>query len=191
MAGALATLGIVYVVFDRALSVAGYYALVSGPLLILTVIFNPAGIAGRSRVVWDRLRRKRRPEPAPPVPDAEAVPAMAAAPLAVPTRVIGDVLLRTSEVTVDYGGLRAVNRVSIEVREGEIVGLIGPNGAGKTSFIDAITGFTPSSGQVYLLDAAPRRAGRRCPSRHWAWCARGSRSSCSTILVEDNLRVRR
>ena len=49
-----------------------------------------------------------------------------------------------------YGGLRAVDDVTIEVREGEIVGLIGPNGAGKTSFIDAITGFTRSSGEVFL-----------------------------------------
>ena len=68
----------------------------------------------------------------------------------VATRTIGDVVLRTEEVTVTYGGLRAVDRVSIEVRAGEIVGLIGPNGAGKTSFIDAITGFTPCIGEVFL-----------------------------------------
>jgi len=51
---------------------------------------------------------------------------------------------------VRYGGLRAVDSVDIEVRAGEIVGLIGPNGAGKTSFVDAITGFTPCTGEVEL-----------------------------------------
>ena len=68
------------------------------------------------------------------------------------TREIGDVVLRTVGITVTYGGLRAVDHVTIDVREGEIVGLIGPNGAGKTSFIDAITGFAPCTGAVFLGD---------------------------------------
>jgi ABC-type branched-subunit amino acid transport system ATPase component len=197
VAGALATLGIVYVVFDRALSVAGYYALVSGPLLILTVIFNPAGIAGRSRVVWDRLRRGGRRDRVPAMPGADAEAALGPAPgptpapalAASPVRAIGDVLLRTSEVTVDYGGLRAVNQVSIDVREGEIVGLIGPNGAGKTSFIDAITGFTPSSGQVYLLgqplsDMPADARARMGLVRTWQ-----SIELFDDLSVEDNVRV--
>jgi len=61
--------------------------------------------------------------------------------------------MRALDVTVTYGGLRAVDRVSIEVRAGEIVGLIGPNGAGKTSFVDAITGFTMCGGDVEVLGA--------------------------------------
>jgi ABC-type branched-subunit amino acid transport system ATPase component/ABC-type branched-subunit amino acid transport system permease subunit len=189
VAGALATLGIVYVVFDRALSVAGYYALVSGPLLILTVIFNPAGIAGRSRVVWDRLRRKPGRDQAPALAPADDAPAPATASATRPDRAIGDVVLRTHEITVDYGGLRAVSQVSIEVREGEIVGLIGPNGAGKTSFIDAITGFTHCSGQVYLLDQplsempADGRA-RMGLVRTWQ-----SIELFDDLSVEDNVRV--
>jgi ABC-type branched-subunit amino acid transport system ATPase component len=46
----------------------------------------------------------------------------------------------------------AVDDVSFDVSEGRIVGLIGPNGAGKTTLIDAITGFTPATGSVYLFD---------------------------------------
>jgi branched-chain amino acid transport system ATP-binding protein len=42
-----------------------------------------------------------------------------------------------------------VDRLSLEVPIGKIVGLIGPNGAGKTTFIDAVTGFTPSAGEVW------------------------------------------
>ncbi|MGZ8735242.1 MAG: ATP-binding cassette domain-containing protein, partial [Acidimicrobiia bacterium] len=61
-------------------------------------------------------------------------------------------LLRVEELTVRYGGLAAVDRVSLDVEEGTIVGLIGPNGAGKTSFIDALTGFTPSVGSIRFDD---------------------------------------
>ena len=48
-------------IVDRAFGVAAYYALVSGPLLILTVIFNPVGISGRARAIWDGLRRRMGP----------------------------------------------------------------------------------------------------------------------------------
>jgi ABC-type branched-subunit amino acid transport system ATPase component len=59
------------------------------------------------------------------------------------------VLLSASEITVRFGGLVAVNRVSLEVREGEFVGLIGPNGAGKTTFFHTLSGvLAPSSGRI-------------------------------------------
>lgn len=57
-------------------------------------------------------------------------------------------LLDTHDLSVTFGGLRAVNEVTIGVEEGMLVGLIGPNGAGKTTFIDAITGFVPTTGRV-------------------------------------------
>lgn len=53
-------------------------------------------------------------------------------------------------LTVRYGGVTAVNDVSFTVQPGQVVGLIGPNGAGKTSAIDAVTGFTASTGRVVL-----------------------------------------
>jgi ABC-type branched-subunit amino acid transport system ATPase component len=53
-------------------------------------------------------------------------------------------------VGVRYGGVTAVNDVHFEVPRGKIVGLIGPNGAGKTTLIDAISGFTASSGTIEL-----------------------------------------
>lgn len=57
-------------------------------------------------------------------------------------------LLQTSQMSVTFGGLRAVNEVDFAVPEGTLVGLIGPNGAGKTTFIDGITGFVPTTGRI-------------------------------------------
>jgi branched-chain amino acid transport system ATP-binding protein len=56
--------------------------------------------------------------------------------------------LRTENLSVTYGGLRAVDSVSISLDAGLAVGLIGPNGAGKTSFLDGLTGLTPASGTI-------------------------------------------
>jgi branched-chain amino acid transport system ATP-binding protein len=62
--------------------------------------------------------------------------------------VVDQPLLRVDALSVSYGGLRAVDSVSIDVPQNSIVGLIGPNGAGKTTFIDALTGFAPSTGEI-------------------------------------------
>ncbi len=58
-------------------------------------------------------------------------------------------ILETKNLTKRFGGLTAVNDVSLTVRAGEIVGLIGPNGAGKTTLINAMSGLNPpTSGTV-------------------------------------------
>ncbi len=62
-----------------------------------------------------------------------------------------ELLLDARNVTMQFGGLRAVNDVSLQVHTGEIVGLIGPNGAGKTTFFNCLTGlYKPTSGTVYF-----------------------------------------
>jgi branched-chain amino acid transport system ATP-binding protein len=61
--------------------------------------------------------------------------------------------LEISEVSKSFGGVQAVNRVSIDVRKGEIVAIIGPNGAGKTTVLNMISGFYhPNSGRIALED---------------------------------------
>lgn len=62
-------------------------------------------------------------------------------------------LLRVENVTKTFGGLMAVNDVSLTVDAGEILGLIGPNGAGKTSLFNVVAGFLkPTAGSVYFED---------------------------------------
>lgn len=60
------------------------------------------------------------------------------------------VLLHARGLSVRYGGVVANDDITLDVAAGEIVGLIGPNGAGKTTFVDAVTGFTKSTGEVTL-----------------------------------------
>ncbi len=60
-------------------------------------------------------------------------------------------LLAVTDLSRDFGGLRAVSRFSFDVEPGEILGLIGPNGAGKTTVFNLVTGFLrPSSGRILL-----------------------------------------
>jgi branched-chain amino acid transport system ATP-binding protein len=59
--------------------------------------------------------------------------------------------LEVRNVSLSFGGLRVLNDVSLEVREGEILALIGPNGAGKTSLLNCITGFyRPQEGEIFF-----------------------------------------
>lgn len=60
-------------------------------------------------------------------------------------------LLDAQRVVKNFGGLTAVNEVSLQVEAGKIVGLIGPNGAGKTTFLNCVAGtYKPSSGKVFF-----------------------------------------
>ncbi len=60
-------------------------------------------------------------------------------------------LLEVRELTMDFGGLRAVDSVTLEVCENEIVALIGPNGAGKTTFFNCVTGiYKPTRGEILV-----------------------------------------
>lgn len=61
-------------------------------------------------------------------------------------------VLRVEDITMQFGGVVAVNNLSLEVNQGEIVALIGPNGAGKTTAFNCITGvYEPTNGRVSFL----------------------------------------
>jgi branched-chain amino acid transport system ATP-binding protein len=64
---------------------------------------------------------------------------------------MNDVILTVTDLTMRFGGLTAVNRLSFEARRGEITALIGPNGAGKTTAFNCITGFyKPNKGSISI-----------------------------------------
>jgi branched-chain amino acid transport system ATP-binding protein len=63
------------------------------------------------------------------------------------------IVLETHNLTKKFGGLTAVNDVSMKLYEGDVYGLIGPNGAGKTTFINAISGLNPAtSGKIKMFE---------------------------------------
>jgi ABC-type multidrug transport system ATPase subunit len=69
-----------------------------------------------------------------------------------PPKARGPVVLRVRDLVKEYGKLRALSGVSLEVGKGEVVGFLGPNGAGKTTFTKCVLGFLrPTSGSVELF----------------------------------------
>ncbi len=64
---------------------------------------------------------------------------------------MAETILKAENLSIIFGGLKAVDNFSIDIKEGELVGLIGPNGAGKTTVFNMLTGvYIPTSGKVYL-----------------------------------------
>ena len=99
-------------------------------------------------------------------------------------------LLEVDDVTRRFGGIIALEEVSFEVDEGEIVGLIGPNGAGKTTAFNVITGlYRPEEGDIRfagdsLLDAARHQVVRRGVARTFQ-----NVELFPTMTVRENVQV--
>ena len=65
------------------------------------------------------------------------------------------IALKTVDLTIQFGGLKAVQALNLEIPESSIFGLIGPNGAGKTTLFNMLTGvYTPTSGEIILFGKA-------------------------------------
>ena len=97
--------------------------------------------------------------------------------------------LYATGVSVRYGGVLANDEITVSVPSGRVVGLIGPNGAGKTTFVDAISGFTPASGEVWMngrrVDGLPaHQRTRQGMSRTWQ-----SGELFNELTVAENIQV--
>ena len=103
-----------------------YYLLAYGILLLLTVVAAPWGIVG----TLDFVRRRIFPETTLPPP----------LPKQIPSAEVPFLGLKIRGLTKNFGGIRALDSVDIEVQPGEILGLIGPNGCGKTTLINVVNG---------------------------------------------------
>ena len=126
----------------------GIQGVIYGVALIAIVLWMPEGLYWAIR---DRLLRPR------PDTFAQLQPAMIASPTVAPDAPTGigpdagpigashggEVLLDVRDVSVAFGGLRAVQDVAFTVRRGEALGIIGPNGAGKTTLFNLLNGFVP------------------------------------------------
>ena len=117
---------------------AEYRVLLFGALLLAVLLFAPGGIAG---ALAKRFKRDREPQvPAAPV-SAQLLAAAGA----------GGDELEISDLSIAFGGLRAVSDVSARFPNGRITSIIGPNGAGKTTVLNMICGFyRPATGAVRL-----------------------------------------
>jgi branched-chain amino acid transport system permease protein len=124
--------------------VPGIQGVVYGLAIIGIILLAPDGIYWRVR---DRFAQRGKPAgvPAAPLsPAAAAADAAVPAPVAAPRPAVSDPpMLQLDGVVRTFGGLRAVDGVSLKVAEGAIHGIIGPNGAGKTTLFNVINGFLP------------------------------------------------
>jgi ABC-type branched-subunit amino acid transport system ATPase component/ABC-type branched-subunit amino acid transport system permease subunit len=124
----------------------GWDIIIAPALLIVTLVRNPGGLPDHFQRLRDARELKRRRETNEDIAGLRPKVAGIERPAAVTT---GSELLRVEEISVTFGGLRAVNEVSLEVRAGAAVGLIGPNGAGKSTLFNVISGFEkPVTGRV-------------------------------------------
>ena len=129
--------------------------LVSSVGLLALLLFFPGGfveVAYRVRdAIVERVMRRLPPAPARQRADDAAVPVPTV--LAARDGAVAGLTdwLAIEEVTVRFGGRVAVDRVSMHVGAGEIVGLIGTNGAGKSTLMNAISGFVPARGRIEVL----------------------------------------
>ena len=215
IAGVFAPLGVGYVLADRTASFGRWYQFVAGVALVVTAIFFPEGVAGAYRQNLRRLTawRARRRALAAIRQHAEAESAPSGAGSSA-TGSDGDgspigvapvsrywrkerpqsfddapVVLDVDDLTVRFGGLKAVDGASLQIREGQIVGLIGPNGAGKTTFVDALTGFVGSKGQITfcgtpLTSQPPHERARRGLTRTWQ-----SLELFDDLTIRENVQV--
>lgn len=147
-----------------------YNQILYGAALLLTMIFMPEGLVGIGRRLRARLQGRRssprrswltdlfgitKPPPlelSATTTDPTPAPSATAVAAATPP---GDKpgaspILRATDIRVSFGGVLAVDGVSLDMERGEILGIVGPNGSGKTTFVNALTGVVTGTGGLQV-----------------------------------------
>ncbi|MGE4242074.1 ATP-binding cassette domain-containing protein [Ramlibacter sp.] len=143
---------------SQVVTVVGeYQALANGAIIVLVIAFAPYGLLGLASAAL----RRRRKGPAAVVRDAvdpgtSASSAPVEAAVRARARAVPDTtrepVIRVSQIAMNFGGIRALQDVSLHCAGGELLGVIGPNGSGKTTLLNVISGvYKPSGGSGTLL----------------------------------------
>ncbi|MBM3659770.1 MAG: branched-chain amino acid ABC transporter ATP-binding protein/permease [Actinobacteria bacterium] len=148
-----------------------YKEIIYGAVLLIVMIFAPHGLIGLFHAVKAKIQHRAHDRGSrtwlsdffgitrPPVVE---VPVVDETPSGLPrvsaeararagvdgASVPESAVMRAAGIHVSFGGVRAVDGVDLDVREGEILGLVGPNGSGKTTFLNAVVGVVPASGYL-------------------------------------------
>jgi ABC-type branched-subunit amino acid transport system ATPase component/branched-subunit amino acid ABC-type transport system permease component len=143
-------------------SIDDYLPLIGGLGLVLVLMQGPDGLFEYNRAMLAHLASKLgRFVPRIPLPKRHYDPLRS-----TETSVsVTPAALTVRNLSVSFGGIKAVQGVDLVVEPGKVHGLIGPNGAGKTTFIDAVTGFVKSRGSVTLGSTDLSKRSARARSR--------------------------
>ncbi len=146
LAGPVLGVALVAVIDFMIRGTGQYRTLVLGSILLLTMIVLPRGIVGTYRA--SRFGSPRSREVLPGEADNYHLE------IAVKNVTKGEVLLEAKDVVKHFGGVHAVDGISVQFKAGEVHGIIGPNGSGKSTLISALTRYHElTSGSVTLLGA--------------------------------------
>ncbi|MDM0036432.1 branched-chain amino acid ABC transporter ATP-binding protein/permease [Variovorax sp. J22P271] len=176
VAGPLAGAIIVALLPELLSGLEEYRLLFFGAMLLVVLWVAPEGAVG----LWRRLlpRPKRAGGAAAPAVEA-TLPALGARPRAA---------LRAEALTMQFGGVRAVNGVGFDTAPGRITSLIGPNGAGKTTVLNMLSGFyKPTGGLFRLGDEILQGLGSHAIARRGVARTYQSSQLFGSLGVEDNV----
>jgi ABC-type branched-subunit amino acid transport system ATPase component/ABC-type branched-subunit amino acid transport system permease subunit len=125
----------------------GIQGVIFGLAIICVILLAPEGLFWKVR----DLARKRSAAPSPATHAPAAANTLPSASAPRDRSASGDVILEVRNLSRAFGGLKAVQNVSLKLRRNEILGIIGPNGAGKTTLFNLLNGFLrPDTGEVLI-----------------------------------------